>query len=109
MIEVKEYVDEFDRSPFADWFNSLHAQAASKVATAVARIEMGNLSNLKSVGAGVHEYRINAGPGYRIYVGRDGEKLIMLLGGGSKTRQQRDIEDAQEMWRAYKRRKREER
>ena len=109
MIEVKEYVDEFDRGPFAEWFNRLHAQAASKVATAVARIEMGNLSSVKSVGGGVHEYRINTGPGYRIYVGRDGEKLIILLGGGSKARQQRDIEDAQEMWREYKCRKREER
>lgn len=82
--------------------------AASRVATALARMETGNLSNVKSVGGGVHEYRLQTGPGFRIYFGRDGERLVILLGGGTKTRQQQDIENAKRLWRAYKRRKREE-
>ena len=67
---------------------------------------MGNLSNAKGVGGGVLEYRIDFGPGYRIYFGQDGDALIILLGGGTKVRQQRDIEGAVALWREYRRRKR---
>ncbi len=67
---------------------------------------MGNLSNVKGVGGGVLEYRIDFGPGYRIYFGRDGDALIILLGGGTKVRQQRDIETAVALWREYGQRKR---
>ena len=63
---------------------------------------------MKGVGAGVLEYRIDSGPGYRIYFGRDGDTLIVLLGGGTKKRQQRDIENAKGLWREYRNRKREE-
>ncbi len=108
MIRVEEYVDVRGRSPFAGWFDSLGASAAARVAAALARLEQGNLSNAKSVGAGVFEYRIHAGPGYRLYFGRDGDRLIVLLGGGTKARQQRDIETARRLWREYGRRKREE-
>ena len=76
--------------------------------TALARIEAGNLSNVRGVGSGVLEYRIHVGPGYRVYFGRDGDTLIVLLGGGAKVRQQRDIEDARELWQEYKRRKQQE-
>ena len=69
---------------------------------------MGNLSNAKSVGGGVVEYRIDFGPGYRIYFGREGDALIILLGGGTKARQQRDIEAAVALWREYRRNKRQE-
>ncbi len=72
----------------------------------LARIEQGNLSNVKSVGQGVLEYRIDFGPGYRIYLGRDGETIVILLTGGTKKRQQRDIETATELWQAYKKEKR---
>ena len=68
-------------------------------------MESGNLSNVESVGGGVSEYRIHTGPGYRIYFGQDGEALIILLGGGTKKRQQIDIARAQERWQDYKRRK----
>ena len=108
MIEVREYVDDRDRSPFGDWFGGLDAQAATKIAVAVARMEAGNLSNVKSVGGGVQEYRINAGPGFRVYFERDGDRLIILLGGGRKARQQRDIEYSKEIWQDYKRRKQQE-
>lgn len=68
----------------------------------------GIVSNAKSVGAGVLEYRIDSGPGYRIYFGRDGAALIVLLGGGTKRRQQADIETARRLWREYRRRRQEE-
>ena len=71
-------------------------------------MEQGNLSNAKGVGAGVSEFRIDFGPGYRIYFGKDGDTLIILLGGGTKKRQKKDIEVAQTLWRKYKQRKRQE-
>jgi len=74
---------------------------------ALAQLEAGNVSNVKGVGQGVLELRIDFGPGYRIYFGRDGDILVILLTGGTKARQQRDIEAAQDYWQAYKRGKRE--
>lgn len=108
MIEIREYIDPKGRSPYARWFNRLNAQAAAKVATALVRMEQGNLSNTKGVGSGVLECRIDFGPGYRIYFGKEGNTLIVLLGGGTKRHQQQDIETAREFWREYKRRKRRE-
>ena len=72
------------------------------------RMGRGLLSNVKGVGAGVLEHRIDSGPGYRIYFGRDGETLVVLLGGGTKRRQQRDIDTAKRHWRDYRRRRKEE-
>ena len=72
---------------------------------ALAPLEQGNLSNVKPIGEGVLEYRIDWGPGYRVYIGRDGEALVILLAGGTKKRQQRDIDAAKERWADYKRRK----
>lgn len=106
MIAVREYVDLQGRSPYARWFNRLDAQAAARVATALVRLEMGNFSGVRGVGAGVFEHRIDFGPGYRIYFGKDGEMLVILLGGGTKRHQRRDIETARSHWRDYKRRKR---
>ena len=108
MIEVREYVDERGVSPFGRWFDSLDALAAVKVRTSLARMEAGNLSNVRGVGGGVLEYRIHFGPGYRVYFGRDGDTLIVLLAGGTKKRQQGDIEEARDLWEEYKRRKRQE-
>ena len=82
--------------------------SAAKVATALVRMEQSNLSNVKGVGSGVFECRINFGPGYRIYFGNDGDALIILLGGGTKRRQQQDIETARMLWREYRRRRRRE-
>ena len=92
------------RRPFAEWFAGLEPVTRAKVARAVARMEQGNLSNVKPVGGGVLEVRIDFGPGYRVYFGRDGDRLIMLLTGGSKKRQQRDVEMAGDYWQDYKRR-----
>jgi putative addiction module killer protein len=70
-------------------------------------MRQGNLSNVKSVGGGVQEYRVEFGPGYRIYFGRDGQRLIVLLGGGTKKRQQNDVKEARTLWEEYKKRKKE--
>lgn len=107
MPEVREYVDAKGRSPFARWFGRLDARAAAKVATALIRMEQGNLSGTKGVGSGVFEYRIDFGPGYRVYFGKDGDRLIILLGGGTKKRQQKDIAAARATWATYKQRKKE--
>ena len=108
MTEVREYIDPQGRSPFARWFDRLNAPAAAKVTMALTRIELGNLSDHKSVGAGVWELRLDFGPGYRVYFGKDGDRLVILLGGGTKKRQQKDIETAKQLWKDYKKRKREE-
>ena len=108
MIEIDEFVDAQGNSPFGRWVSRLDRHAAARVATALYRMEMGNLSNAKGVGGGVLEYRIDFGPGYRIYFGRNGDALIILLGGGTKVRQQRDIEAAVALWREYRRSKRQE-
>lgn len=107
-MRIVEYLSASGSSPFADWFEGINAQAAAKVTVALARIELGNLSNVKSVGAGVLEYRIDFGPGYRIYFGRDGDTLVVLLAGGSKSRQQNDIAAAHDRWQDYKRRRKAE-
>ncbi len=108
MMEVREYVDYWGRSPFGRWFDGLKPNVAARVRTVLARLEAGNLSNVKGVGSGVLERRIQVGPGYRIYFGRDGRELIVLLGGGGKAGQQRDIEKARQLWQEYKRRKQQE-
>lgn len=106
MPVVKHYVDANGESPFAKWFDDLHAPAAAKVTKAVARMEQGNFSNVSGVGSGVYECKIDFGPGYRLYFGKDGEQIIIILAGGSKKRQQQDINLAAERWQDYKRRKR---
>jgi len=105
MIEIREFLDTEERSPFAAWFDSLDAGAAVKVTTAVTRISLGNFSNVEGVGSGVFEYKIDFGPGYRIYFGKDGAAIVILLGGGTKRRQQKDISAAVANWQDYKRRR----
>lgn len=105
MLDVREYIDTAGRSPFTKWLRALNVQAAAKIATALERIAHGNLSNIKSVGSGVFENKVNFGPGYRIYFGRDGDRLVILLAGGTKKRQQEDIRQAKAHWRDYQNRK----
>ena len=105
VVRLLEYLDPQGRSPYARWFGGLNAPAAAKVATALYRLAEGNFSNVKGVGAGVFERRIDFGPGYRIYFGKDGDTLVILLGGGTKQRQQKAIEAAKQQWADYRRRK----
>ena len=109
MLDVREYIDTAGRSPFTKWLLGLNVQAAAKVTTALERIVEGNLSNVKTVGGGVLEYKIDFGPGYRVYFGRDGEHLVILLAGGAKKRQQEDIRLAKANWEDYRSRKTQER
>jgi putative addiction module killer protein len=109
VVEIREYTDPQGCSPFQQWLQALDARAAAKVTVALARLEQGNVSNVKGVGEGVLELRIDYGPGYRVYFGKDGARLVILLGGGTKKRQDRDIRTAQALWIAYKARKRQER
>jgi putative addiction module killer protein len=106
MLQILEYVDANGDSPFGDWFDDLDPIAAAKVTVGLGRIEQGNLSGVKGVGKGVLEYRIEFGPGYRIYFGRDGEVVVILLRGGTKKRQQQGIDRATLRWADYKIRKR---
>ena len=105
VLVLRYYLRGDGRSPFEIWFSGLDAAAAAKVSVALVRLEQGNTSNTKAVGEGVFEYRINWASGYRIYFGRDGETLVILLTGGTKKRQQRDIAEAKELWTDYKRRR----
>ena len=104
-MEIREYIDDQERSHFAKWFNDIPTQAAAKIRVALARMEQENLSNVKALGFGLYEKRLDFGPGYRVYFGKDGSDHIILLGGGTKSRQQKDIERAKLLWQDYEHRK----
>ncbi len=103
-MKVREYVRKNGSSPFGKWFNRLDTQAAAKVVIAITRLEQGNTSNIKWF-KGLGEYRINWGPGYRIYLLQEGTKLIILFGGGTKKSQRKDIDKATKLLQEYKLRK----
>jgi len=104
-LELIEYENDAGVNVFADWLTELDDQAYSKVFAAIARMKDGNFGDVKPVGEGVSERRINFGPGYRVYFGKDGPKLVILLGGGTKRRQQKDIDSAKTAWAEYKKNK----
>ena len=103
-ITVEEYLREDGTNPYKLWFDSLDTQAAAKIVTAKLRLELGNISSVKWFD-GIGEYIINWGPGYRVYLAKDGDTLIILFGGGIKRGQQRDIDRAKELHAEYKTRK----
>jgi putative addiction module killer protein len=107
VAEVREYIDADGRNGYRSWLALLDVGARARVIASVLRQESGNFSAAKGVGAGVFEFRMDFGPGYRVYCGKDGERLLILLAGGTKRRQQSDIELAHARWNEYKRRKRE--
>ncbi len=104
VIKVEEYIREDASNPYKRWFDGLPAQAAAKVTVAKLRMELGNTSSIKWFD-GMGEYVIDWGPGYRIYLAKDGERLIILFGGGTKGGQQRDIDSAKKLLAEYKARK----
>ena len=105
MPRVEEYLAEDGRNHYREWFNRLAAPAAAKAAAAVARMAAGNTSNLKGIGNGLAEWRIDWGPGIRLYVHQDGAEWIILLGGSDKGDQSAEIKAAATLVEEYKRRK----
>ncbi len=101
---IRELLLEDGESPFSTWFDALDATAAAKVRVALGRMEQGNLSNVAWF-RGIGECKIDWGPGLRIYLAKDGQRVILLLGGGTKRRQQTDIDLAVSLWEHHKRRK----
>jgi putative addiction module killer protein len=101
MIEIEIYETSDGDRPFEKWFERIDRQAQDRIRVAFARLEEGNTGSLKGLGAGVSELKISFGPGYRIYLGREGSRLVILLHGGTKKRQGDDITRAKELWRAY--------
>jgi putative addiction module killer protein len=104
-IRIIEYLDGRGRSPFAFWFEALNAEAAAKITAALYQVGEGNWGNTKGVGGGVFERKVHYGPGYRIYFGKEGKNLVILLGGSTKQRQQQAIEAVRDRWADYRRRK----
>jgi len=107
MIEIEEYRRDNQVNPFDQWFSSLSVQARLKISTSLARLEMGNTSNIKWFD-GMGEYRIDWGPGYRIYLIQEGHRMIILFGGGDKSSQKRDIKAAKLLIEQYQRGKKSE-
>ena len=98
---VREYVDDCGRTPYRDWLVGLDTATRARVQARVLRFEMGNLGDHKEVGKGVWEARLDFGPGYRVYFGRSGREVILLLLGGDKKSQRKDIRQAQQFWTEY--------
>jgi putative addiction module killer protein len=103
-LKVEEYLRSDGSSPYQEWFDRLDPQSAAKIATAKLRLELGNTSRVKWFD-GIGEYVIDWGPGYRIYLARDGNTLIVLFGGGTKRGQQKDIDRVKVLHAEYKARK----
>jgi putative addiction module killer protein len=100
-LTVRQYVTADGKRPFLEWVRSLTKAVGARIQLRVQRFELGNLGDYKSVGHGVCEARVMFGPGYRIYFGKDGDTIVVLLAGGDKGSQAKDIARAQKFWRDY--------
>lgn len=110
MLEIRIYQTQEKDCPFENWLDNLSdINAKARILQRIDRIEAGNFGDCESVGDGVHELRIDHGPGYRIYFSNDGKYLVILLCGGTKRRQKKDIKQAKAYWKDYKARKGENR
>ena len=99
-FEIREFVEN-GHSPYAEWFDGLDNVTADRVDKYIRRLEQGNFGAAKALTEGVFELRLDFGPGYRVYYGRDGRTILILLGGESKRRQAADIAGAVERWKRY--------
>ena len=106
-IEILEFITEDGKNPFHDWLNTLKDRVArAKIRVRLNRVRLGNFGDCKSVGKGVNELRVDGGPGYRVYFGKSEQTIVLLLCGGSKKSQSKDIELAHQYWADYRRRMR---
>ncbi len=99
--QILEYLTSGGKSPYREWLDGLDLSVKVRIQARILRFETGNLGDYKAVGEGVHESRLDFGPGYRIYFGIDGGCLIVLLCGGSKGSQKRDVRQAHGFWSDY--------
>lgn len=104
-IKIEEYVTSELKNHYSEWFNGLSVEYAVKVAAARARMMAGSMGNVKRLDGTLKEYRIDWGPGIRIYLIQDGDTLIVLLGGGTKNGQAADIRQAKNLRDEYDTRK----
>lgn len=103
--ELHIYLTENGLAPFSEWLASLRdIKARAKIRVRLDRVSLGNLGDCHGVGDGVQELRIDYGPGYRVYFGRVGAAIVLLLCGGDKSTQAEDIEQAMRYWNEYRRR-----
>ena len=102
MIRIVEYVTPEGKNHFAEWFAKIPAKHAVRVSEALHRMALGNLGDHKGVGDGVIERRIFGSPALRLYYGLEGQALVILLAGGTKHKQAKDIAKAKALWVAYK-------
>jgi putative addiction module killer protein len=103
--EVQIYQSEDERKPFEEWVDNLKdKRALAAIASRLIRVRQGNLGDCSSAGDGVFEFRIDIGPGYRVYFGQVGQKIVILLCGGDKSAQDADIRKAKAFWKDFKER-----
>jgi putative addiction module killer protein len=101
--EIKKLELQNGLTPFDEWFDSLRdMRMQAAVDARLARVRAGNFGDSKFVGEGVFELRMALGPGLRVYYALHGQKIVVLIGGGDKSSQARDIRRAQELWRQFK-------
>ncbi len=105
MFNIQIYNEASGKKPFDEWFKGLPIKTQQRIDARLVRVEAGNLGDFKTVGKGVSELRFHFESGYRIYFGRDGQKVILLLSAGNKSSQRRDIKKAQDFWADYLQRK----
>ncbi len=102
--EIRQYITAEDKIPFDEWINSLRdIRAKARIEQRLERLSLGNLGDYKPIGDGTYELRIDYGNGYRIYFGQIGLVVILLLCGGDKSTQNRDIRKAKEYWQDFRR------
>ena len=102
---VEIYLDRDGKAPFSNWVNDLSdLKGRAKVRERIARLRLGNMGDCEPVGEGVSELRIHYGPGYRVYFGQEGKKIVVLLLAGAKRTQKKDIKTAKNFWKDYKER-----
>ncbi len=102
-LTIRYYLASNGKEPFPEWFETIRdSKAKAKIAIRLDRLRSGNFGDCKSVGDGILELRLDYGPGYRVYLGQDGEKLVILLCGGDKSSQIKDIAKAKDYWTDYR-------
>lgn len=105
MIELFRYQRDGGREPFTEWLNGLRDKVAqARIRIRLRQVQAGNFGDSEPVGEGIIELRIHVGAGYRVYCGRHGKTVVLLLSGGDKSSQVADIKRAKELWSEWKRR-----